>query len=312
MKRQLDLFSPPEAELDLSDDRLLMQRVPGHVRFGTSSWTFPGWAGLVYRGNPTEKELARNGLEAYARHPLFRTVGIDRSYYRPLEAETLERYARQLPSGFRCVIKMFSELTSRRRPRSGEPNPGFLSGALFDEVFEPLERCFRPHLGPLIFEFPPSTGQLLTPEEFAGQLSGFLRGLPRSYSFGVELRNARLLTPAYLDVLGTHGVAHVLNFWEAMPTLGVQLDLPGVLNAEFAVCRLLIPPGQRYEARKASLAPFDRIADVQEGMRADVARLIERCEALGKVVYVIVNNKAEGSSPLTVRALAERVAHPNP
>ena len=45
-------------------------------------------------------------------------------------------------------------------------------------------------------------------------------------------------------------------------------------------------------------------------MRNDVARLSQACRALGKVLYVIVNNKAEGSSPLTVRALAERIAGP--
>jgi hypothetical protein len=43
-------------------------------------------------------------------------------------------------------------------------------------------------------------------------------------------------------------------------------------------------------------------------MRDDVARLVEETARLGKVLFVIVNNKAEGSSPLTVRALAERVA----
>ena len=85
-----------------------------------------------------------------------------------------------------------------------------------------------------------------------------------------------------------------------------------VLTAPFVVSRLLIPPGQSYEDRKRSLAPFDRVVDPQEKMRDDVARLAEACEKLGKVLLVIVNNKAEGSSPLTVRALAERIARPRP
>ena len=73
------------------------------------------------------------------------------------------------------------------------------------------------------------------------------------------------------------------------------------------VARLLIPPGQRYDARKRDLAPFDRVVDLQHKMRDDVVKLAEACEKLGKVLLVIVNNKAEGSSPLTVRALAERL-----
>jgi hypothetical protein len=124
----------------------------------------------------------------------------------------------------------------------------------------------------------------------------------------VELRNRELLTFEYLEVLARHGAAHVLNFWEAMPDIGVQLDLPGVLSAPFVVARLLIPPGRRYEARKLELAPFDRLVDPQERMRSGVVRLADECKALGKVLFVIANNKAEGSSPLTVAALAERLA----
>ena len=41
---------------------------------GTSSWSFPGWAGIVYDSKVSQTTLARHGLAAYARHPLFRTV----------------------------------------------------------------------------------------------------------------------------------------------------------------------------------------------------------------------------------------------
>jgi hypothetical protein len=92
-----------------------------------------------------------------------------------------------------------------------------------------------------------------------------------------------------------------------MPDIGEQLAVPGVLTAPFVVARLMIPRGQRYDSRKRRLAPFDRIVDPQEKMRDDVTRLSEACELLGKVLFVIANNKAEGSSPLTLRAIAERI-----
>jgi len=93
-----------------------------------------------------------------------------------------------------------------------------------------------------------------------------------------------------------------------MPTLGRQLALPGVLSAPFVVCRLSIPPGQRYEERKEAFAPFDRIVQPDEGVRADVAALARACLEQGKKpLYLTVNNKVEGSSPLTLRALAERM-----
>ena len=53
--------------------------------------------------------------------------------------------------------------------------------------------------------------------------------------------------------------------------------------------------------------PFDRLVEPQPAMREDVCTLIEEAGRRGYEVFVIVNNKAEGSSPLTVRALAERL-----
>lgn len=308
---QLDLFAPPApAALDFSVEAALAARLPPHLRLGTSSWSFPGWAGLVYAGRPTEKELADVGLAEYARHPLMTTVGIDRSYYAPIDGETWRRYDAQLPPGFPCVIKALSEITAAVHPKTREANPSFLDAARCTEVVcRPLLENFAEHVGALVFELPPvRRSELMAPRDFALRLGAFLDALPSGLPYAVELRNRELFTPRYLDVLRERGVGHVLNYWERMPDVGAQLDVPGVLTAEAVVTRLLIPPGQRYAERKAALAPFDRIVEPQEKMRADVERLVQACAELGRVLLVIVNNKAEGSSPLTVRALAERIA----
>jgi len=46
---------------------------------------------------------------------------------------------------------------------------------------------------------------------------------------------------------------------------------------------------------------------LDEEMRRDVIDLIRRSVNAGRGVFLLVNNKAEGSSPLTVEALAERL-----
>lgn len=312
MSRQLELFGGPAQapELDFSGAQALRARLPPHVRFGTSSWTFPGWAGLVYPHGTSEAELRGRGLELYVRYPLFGTVGIDRSYYAPLDRETLRRYAAELPAGFPCVMKVFGELTSLVHPRTREPNPLFLEFDRFErDVLAPVSEVFADHVGALVFEFSPLRGrELPAAAAFEDRLGDFLRRLPSGVSCAVELRNRQLLTHSYLELLRSHGVGHVLNFWERMPDIGEQLDIPGVLTSGVVVARLLIAPGERYEERKRAFEPFDRIVAPQEKMRADVARLSEACALLGKVLLVIVNNKAEGSSPLTVHALAERIA----
>src|SRR3954464_13352095 len=60
--------------------RVLGEQLPQGVYLGTSSWTFPGWNGLVYDHEASTTQLAREGLAAYAHHPVLRTVGIDRTF----------------------------------------------------------------------------------------------------------------------------------------------------------------------------------------------------------------------------------------
>jgi hypothetical protein len=64
---------PPQAdhrELATRLDALFGQR----WHFGTSSWHFPGWAGIVYAGRWPASNLSRHGLLALASHPLLRSV----------------------------------------------------------------------------------------------------------------------------------------------------------------------------------------------------------------------------------------------
>ena len=91
-----------------------------------------------------------------------------------------------------------------------------------------------------------------------------------------------------------------------MPTIRDQLANPASLTSNHVVCRLLLPQGLGYEEARAAWAPFDRLRAVNEPMRDDVVALWRACRAAGRSLSIIVNNKAEGSSPLTVRALLQR------
>ena len=80
------------------------------LRLRTSNWPAPcplapGWAGLVWDGNYAEAQLSKHGLAAYAQHPLFRTVSLDRAFYRPLTASQYAAYAAQVGDDFRFVVK---------------------------------------------------------------------------------------------------------------------------------------------------------------------------------------------------------------
>lgn len=303
----------PEAEWP-ADVRELGARLPADVRFGTSSWSFPGWSGLVYLRPRSQTELARDGLREYSRYPLFGTVGIDRSYYAPLTSEELKRYAGQLPAGFPCCAKVPAMYASPVLPGSGRDsaavaNPDFLSpeGFLAD-VLQPFTLHFSRHMGPFVLEIPPVPPEArLDPQAFADRLGRFLDALPRTYPMSVELRDRRLMTPAYEAVLHQTGAAHVLNYWSAMPLPAEQAAMVDTTRAAFSVIRLLLRPGTRYEARREEFRPFNRIVEPDERLRRDVTRLIRDAAGREQPVYVLVNNKAEGSAPLTIRALAEQL-----
>ncbi len=305
------LFDPPDA-FEFEALRALRERIPANVHFGTSTWTYPGWSGLVYHRSYPKSGAAARMLEEYSRFPLFTTVGIDSSFYAPLTDTTLDRYARALPPEFRCVSKVWDQITVhtvsplRDPARGGQANPDFMNADLFEEaVLEPYRRHFADHMGPFVFEFQaiPVTAEFAV-QDFVDRLDGFLGALPRDATYAVEIRNPEFLLPAYFAVLREHGVAHVFNSWTRMPSMGDQLDLPGAIGAPFMVARALLRPGRSYQEAVDLFAPYDRIRDPCPELRTDLVRLIATAVDARIPAYLLVNNRAEGSAPLTIEAVA--------
>jgi hypothetical protein len=100
----------------------------------------------------------------------------------------------------------------------------------------------------------------------------------------------------------------VYNYATAMPLPAEQAAVAPPSAAPFTMIRLLLPPGTRYMERRDALWPFVKVGDPDPVMRGQVADLVRRGLSTGNPVYVLVNNKAEGCAPLTIRALAELLA----
>ncbi len=290
----------------------LAAAVPAGIHFGTSSWTYPGWKGLVYQQDYPKTGATARMLAEYARYPLFSTVGIDSTFYNPASVNVLRSYAEALPPGFRCVSKVWDRVTVHTFPKQryktggGEENPDFLNPEVFRrDVLDPCLEHFADHVGPFVFEFQ-TIGRAagFTAQAFADRLDAFFTKLPREAMYAVELRNPEFLTPPYFAVLREHNVAHTFNSWTRMPPVGEQLALPGSLSALFTVARILLRPGRTYNEAVDAFAPYDTIHDENPDLRADVVRLIEQAVNLRIPAYILVNNRAEGSAPLTIAALA--------
>jgi uncharacterized protein YecE (DUF72 family) len=311
---QGDLFGAGSPQIGVAElapeTRELAARLPAALRLGTMSWNYPGWRGVVYAANAPQRSLSALGLTAYARHPLLRTVEIDRTYYEPLPADAFRAYAVQVPDDFRFIVKAHDACVLVRFPpharygaRAGQPNPLFLDPEhAARAVVAPAIEGLGAKLGVVMFQFPPQ--DVGTGAGFASRLGAFLSALPKGPAYAVELRNADLVSAAYGEALAAAGAVHVHNVWSSMPSIAEQARrLPPATRRPLFV-RWLFPRGDSYEAAGSRYEPFSRLVDEDRGSRAAVADLVTRALAHDVPAIVTVDNKAEGCAPESITRLA--------
>lgn len=309
----LPLF--PEAD-ERPAPRPVPARPAGFTRFGTATWNYPGWRGIVYPRASPENLSSAERLALYAESGMFDTVEADFTFYRPQTAREWRRYGSALPDGFPVLSKVWEEITcerfpqiERHGPRGGEPNANYLSIAAFkDQVLGPAQEGFGDHLGPFVFEFRrdrrPSRERL---RRFREGLDAFLGALPRGHRYAVEIRTREYLDADHVALLHAHGVVPVFNWWTHMPGLSEQFDVPGASESPFYVARVLVAPGRAYEDAVRLFTPYDRIQEEHPDMREDAARIAREAEKRRKEFFLIVNNRAEGSAPYTIDAIKKMI-----
>ncbi|MEZ4452160.1 MAG: DUF72 domain-containing protein [Nannocystaceae bacterium] len=295
----------------------LAHRLPSTLYMGTSSWSNPGWAGIVYDQLYAVDRLARSGLAAYAEHPLLRMVGVDRSYYAPLTRDELARYADAVPEGFRFLMKAHEAVTTAFYPRHarygarrGRPSEEFLDPAYARlRIVDPFVDALGERGGPILFQFAPQdVASLGGPRLFAERLHRFLVALPRGPLYAVEVRNAELICPEYGDALADVGACHCVNVFPGMPSPQQQAARAGIDRGPALVIRWMLQPNLTYDQARALFEPFDRLVQEDPVHRAALADLVLDAAQIARPTYVIANNKAEGSSPLTLVRLAEAIS----
>ncbi len=286
------------------------------LRFGTSSWAYEGWKGQIYLRSYAKSRFSQDCLAEYAAYEyrgtrLFHTVGIDHAFYHPALPNQLAHYATQVPDDFRFCSKVWEDITvpvyanlPRYGTKSGKANPRFLDASLcVDLVLEPTRQALGAKAGPFIFEFQRFG---LDPATFLPALDAFLAKLPDTSLYAVEVRNPLLLGPRYRDILAAHNVPHVYNHWTAMPPLSEQhARLGSAFTGPYLIARLLTPLGTAHADAVRRYAPYDRLIRPLPHMRTDVVALVRQARNQGKQAYVLVNNRAEGNSPMTIQALAD-------
>ena len=286
---------------------------------GTSSWKYSGWCGLlydearyVYRGKFAESRFEKNCLPEYAE--VFKTVCVDAAYYKFPSERYLEGLVSQVPNDFQFTFKVTDHITIKKYtnlPRfglnAGKPNEHFLDADLFQAAFlKPLEK-FKQNVGVLMFEFSPFyKSDFEHGREFVEVLEQFLAKLPKDWRYGVEIRNKHFLHPDYFAALRRHGVAHVFNSWQGMPTVTEQMSFSDSQTTDdFSVARFLLKPGRKYEEAVKEFSPYKEVKEVNEEARQAGAKLIQQAKQKAKKTFIYVNNRLEGNALGTINAMLE-------
>jgi uncharacterized protein YecE (DUF72 family) len=312
--------SPQAADIPAAQFALA-EKIPKAIHLGTSTWSFPGWAGIVYGMTKTAPQvLSRKGLAAYSKHPLLRTVGIDRTFYAPILREEFERYASQVHDEFSFLCKAPNAVTSPfiqgGAGYTSQVNPTFLDVDMAMNAFvTPAREGLGARAGPLVFQFSPlGKPATQTPEDMIARLLGFLRNVRaragNEAQLAIEVRNEQLLTPSFDRGLADIGVRYCVGVHPRMPSAAAQLQAMSAATQRGLVVRWSLNQhtGADYEGAKEHYAPFDKLVDEDPGTRAMLAHAAVESVKRGEKVHMVANNKAEGSSPLSMFKLAQAIA----
>mgnify|MGYP003401873663 len=138
-----------------------------------------------------------------------------------------------------------------------------------------------------------------------------MQAMPESALTAVELRDARMLTPRLMAQLAQHGVRYCIGLHDRMPPAAAQIQAAMAAGPGDFICRWNLHQGLRYNQAKAQWAPFDRLQAPDVQTREALARAAVAALAHGHRAFVTINNKAEGSAPLSVIELAKAILREN-
>ena len=81
--------------------------------------------------------------------------------------------------------------------------------------------------------------------------------------------------------------------------------MPGSHTSDLIVARALLKNGRPYEDAVRMFAPYARVQEVNEEVRAGLREILDMAVVDGRPAFVFVNNRLEGNSPGTIVAITD-------
>ena len=245
------------------------------VWIGTSGWTYSSWKGVFY---PSDLP-SRHYLEFYARE--FPTTEVNYSFYHLPRPSTYEKWAAQAPDNFLFALKASRFITHVKRLVDVEEAwATFIHNAL----------VLGPHLGPILFQFPPSFG--CDRRRLAAFLKNVQGSWPKSHflRLAFEFRHNTWFIEEIFSLLRKNDVALCVADSSRYPRRDE-------LTTNFTYLR--------FHGRTELFA--SRYTDSE---LAEEAKQIRRHLRNGRDVYVYFNNDAHGYAVENARTLKHLIGTP--
>jgi uncharacterized protein YecE (DUF72 family) len=282
------------------------------IRLGTCSWKYDSWRGIFYSD---KKNI--NYLEEYAKQ--FSTVEIDQWFWSLFppgkvvlpDEKTITQYKNSVPADFLFTIKVPNSITlthfyTRNKNEPLVPNPYFLSETLFEEFLRTL-KPIENNIGCLIFQFEYLNKQKISSlPEFQEKISRFKSKISVNIPpVGIEIRNPNYLKDSYFEFLNKLNFAHVfLEGYYMPPVKDIYKKFGNRIN-NFSILRLHGPDRKGIE--KLAGEDWSRIYIDRTEEINTIVEMIKQLEAKEVDLFVNVNNHFEGSAPLTIERIKNKL-----
>ncbi|MFP4460424.1 MAG: DUF72 domain-containing protein [Candidatus Zixiibacteriota bacterium] len=288
-----------------------MDKIPNSLKIGTSSWKYESWQDIVY-----PEKHSKYFLNEYSEH--FNTVEVDQwfwSLFRPNIAklpkiEMAQNYNQAVPEDFRFAVKVPNSITlthfyKENKDDELQENPYYLSNELFEKFLQRLEPM-KDKIGPIIFQFRYLNKNMYKKQgDFMHDLSEFIKKCPEENDYFIETRNPNYLNKGYFIFLRDHGLYHTfLQGYYMPPIFRIYQTHKDLLQDKVAI---RLHGTDRKKIEKKTGKNWNRIVEPHDHDISQLKPMLEELIENDFNVFLYVNNHYEGSAPLTIKRIKEKL-----
>ncbi len=283
------------------------------LRLGTCSWKYDSWKGIVYSSTSS-----KNFLLEYSKQ--FDTVEVDQwfwSLFSPSKVilpqkKVVEEYKKSVPADFLFTIKVPNSITLTHYYKESKEdelrqNPYFLSVELFNQFLNSIDPI-KNQIGCLIFQFEYLNKQKMKSlSDFQMRISEFKKQIKNDTPpIGIEIRNPNYLTERYFSFLRDQKICPVLLEGYYMPPVTEIYSKYKEYIKTLAVIRLHGPDRKGIE--KIANDNWSQILINHDKEINAIVEMIKEMQQNEVDLFVNVNNHFEGSAPLTIKKIREKLS----